>query len=246
VKKRTVFLCFLAAAIGSVVFAAEGPVPGGVPRLDHVFVIMMENHGYGQVVNNPNQPFINDMASLANTATNYFAVAHPSLTNYLEVVGGSNFGIQSDNSPDWHNFDCTTNLASGTTNTDTPASPNICPISGTGTDAATPAVDTTNETSGPPGLNNIDGTQSIPAAANTAGKTIADQLAAVGRTWKSYQESLPVTGADLVNNSDGVYTNNTNFSTILPALTPPLTSSDMVALYAVKHNPFAYFRRNFA
>jgi len=34
------------------------------------------------------------MRILANTATSYFAVAHPSLTNYLEVVGGSNFGVQ--------------------------------------------------------------------------------------------------------------------------------------------------------
>ncbi len=25
------------------------------------------------------------------------------LTNYLEVLGGSNFGVQSDNYPDWHN-----------------------------------------------------------------------------------------------------------------------------------------------
>ncbi len=28
----------------------------------------------------------------ANLATNYFAVAHPSLTNHLEIVGGSNLG----------------------------------------------------------------------------------------------------------------------------------------------------------
>jgi hypothetical protein len=242
VKKRTVLFGFLATTLGSIVFAAEGPVPVGVPRLDHVFVVMMENHGYGQVVNNPNMPFVNDMANLANTAGNYFAIAHPSLTNYLEVVGGSNFGVHSDNSPDWHNLGCTTNLSSGVANTDTPSSSNVCPIAGTGTDAATPAVDTTNETSGPPGLNNIDGTQSIAAAANTSGKTIADQLAALGRTWKSYQESLPVQGADLLNTSDGFYTNNTNFSAIMGTFTPPLTSSDLVALYAVKHNPFVYFR----
>ena len=213
-----------------------------MPHLDHVWVIMMENHGYSQVIGNPNCPYLNDYASLANTATNYFAIAHPSLTNYLETVGGSNFGVLTDNSPDWHNFGCTTNLASGTVATDTPASPNICPISGTGTDAATVAVDTTNETSGPPGVNNIDGTMSIPAAANTVGKTIADQLAENGRTWKSYQESLPVGGADLVNNSDGFYSNLTDFSKITPVLTPPLDSSGIVNLYAVKHNPFAYFR----
>jgi len=234
-------LCACLAIVATSAIAAEGPVPSGVPHLDHVWVIMMENHGIGQIVGNPNLPYINDLVSLTNTGTNYFAVAHPSLTNYLEVVGGSNFGVLSDNNPDWHNFSCTTNLASGTANTDVPASSAICPISGSGTDAATVAVDTTNETTGPPGVNNIDGTMSIPAAANTVGKTIADQLAEAGRTWKSYQESLPAGGADTINYSDGFFTNNTDFTAIKPALTPPLTSSGIVQLYASKHNPFVYF-----
>jgi hypothetical protein len=240
VNSRIVCLGLLGLA-GSAL-ASEGPVPVGMQHLDRVFVIMMENHGYAQIMNNPNLPFTNTLASLANIATNYFAIAHPSLTNYLEVVGGSNFGVHSDNYPDWHNFYCTPNLISGTVSTDVPASPNICPISGTGTDAATPAIDTTNETTGPPGVNNIDGTQSIAAAANTVGKTIADQLAEMGLTWKSYQESLPPQGADNVNYSDGFYSNTTNFSAFTPVLTPPLSASDIVFLYAVKHNPFAYFR----
>ena len=241
-RQRIVTLSLATAITASLAIAAEGPVPAGMPHLDHVWVIMMENHGYSQVVGNPNLPFTNSMMGLANIATNYFAIAHPSLTNYLEVVGGSNFGVHSDNYPDWHNFYCTPNLLSGTVSTDTPASPNVCPIAGVGTEAATPAVDTTNETTGPPGVNNIDGTQSLPAATNVSGKTIADQLAEMGGTWKSYQESLPVSGADGVNVSDGFYTNNTNFSVITPALTPPLSANDLVYLYAVKHNPFAYFR----
>ena len=57
--------------------------------------IMMENHGYSQVLNNPNLPYTNTLVGLANSATNYFAIAHPSLTNYLEVVGGSSFGVHS-------------------------------------------------------------------------------------------------------------------------------------------------------
>ena len=38
-----------------------------------------------------------------NVATNYFAVGNLSLTNYLEIVGGSNFGVRSDHAPDWDN-----------------------------------------------------------------------------------------------------------------------------------------------
>lgn len=241
-KATALALGLAVSAVAIPSWANEGPVPHGVPRVDHVFLIMMENHGFSQIINNPNAPFINKYATQANLGTNYFAVAHPSLTNYLEVAGGSNFGVLTDNYPDWHSTACTTNLASGTTATDTPASPLICPISGTGIDAETPAFDFTNETSGPPGEVNIDGVQSIPAASNTIGKTIGDQLAARHLSWKSYQESLPLTGADLINFSDGFFTNNTDFTTILPVLNPPLTQSNIVALYAAKHNPFVYFK----
>jgi hypothetical protein len=241
-KNLAITIGLTAIAFAGTVFAQEGRTPKGVPHLDHVFVIVMENHGYTQIVGNPNAPFINSYAKKANAATNYFAIAHPSLTNYLEVVGGSNFGVHTDNYPDWESSSCTTNLASGIPATDTPASGLICPIAGSGTDAATPAIDFTNETQGPPGTINIDGKQSIAADKDTVGKTIADQLVAAGKSWKSYQESLPPIGADKVNVSDGVYTNLTDFTKILPTLTPPLTSADLVFLYAVKHNPFAYFR----
>jgi hypothetical protein len=240
-KSKAIVLGCLAAAAMNSLYGAEGGSPGGIPRLDHVFVIMMENHSYSQILNNPNAPFINQLFNDANSATNYFAIAHPSLTNYLEVVGGSNFGVHTDGYPDWHSTVCTPNLASGIVATDNPPSPRVCPIVGEGTDAATPAVDTTNETTGPPGVNNIDGIQSIPAVTNTSGKTIADQLAEAGKTWKSYQESLPIQGADGIDYSDGFFTSKTDFTTIKPILTPPLTQSNVVLLYAVKHNPFAYF-----
>jgi phosphatidylinositol-3-phosphatase len=241
-KKAIAILSLLGIAAAGPVFAKEGRVPQGIPHLDHVFVIMMENHGYSQIMNNPNAPFINKLAHTGNLATNYFGIGHPSLTNYLEVVGGSNFGVQSDNSTDWHNASCSSNLATGVANTDNPASPNICPIWGMGSDAATPALDTINEVQGLPGEINIDGIQSIPAAYDISGKTIADQLVEARSNWKSYQEDLPVEGADFVNYSDGFYTNKTDFSKILPAQNPPLNSSEIVSLYAVKHNPFVYFR----
>jgi hypothetical protein len=149
--------------------------------------------------------------------------------------------VLSDNNSDWHNGACRTNLSSGIANTDNPASGDICPIRGVGTDAATPAMDFTNETQGPPGEVNIDGVASFAANPNTVGKSIADQLVDAGRTWKSYQESLPARGPNRVNNSDGFYSNLTDFSKIKPVLNPPLSSSDLVNLYAAKHNPFVYF-----
>jgi hypothetical protein len=239
--KKAAILCLLAAAVATTVGAQEGEVPKSIPHLDHVFVIMMENHGYSQIIGNPDTPFANSYAKSANSATNYFAVAHPSLTNYLEVAGGSNFGVHSDNNPDWHNATCTNNLASGVPNTDTPASPDVCPIDGIGTDAATPAIDCTNETTCTPGSNdgenNIDGVKSIPAAKNILGKTIADQLVAAGLSWKSYQESLPASGADGINFSDGFFTDKSNILAVLPN-----EGQGLLKLYAAKHNPFVYFR----
>jgi phosphatidylinositol-3-phosphatase len=250
---RKIVLSSVAACIAAgAAHAAEGPVPKGVPALDHVFVIMMENHAYGQIAGNPQAPFINGLMGRANLATNYFAIAHPSNTNYLEVVGGSNFNKLSDQYPDWHNTKCIPNIVPGQpTNTDVPNSGNACPIAGrNGRDAAIPVLDkTTNETSAPP-LTNIDGKLSIPADTKIDGISIADQLVAVGKSWKSYQEGLPIIGADGVNVSDGFYTiggNNSeeiNVTSDFAALSTtgnPVSASDVVYLYAVKHNPFVYF-----
>jgi phosphatidylinositol-3-phosphatase len=240
-KNKALFAALLAVALSCAAVAQVGPVPKGIPHLDHVFVIMMENHGYSQILNNPNARFLNSYARSANLATNYFAVAHPSLTNYLEAVGASNFAVLSDNDPDFHNSSCSPNLSTGIPNTDNPPSPSICPISGTGTDAATSLLDTTNEVQSLPGEINIDGAHFFAANPNTVGITIADQLVEANRTWKSYQESLPTSGPDLVTYSDGFFTNLTDFSKINPQLNPPLSQADVVKLYASKHNPFVYF-----
>jgi phosphatidylinositol-3-phosphatase len=236
-----------AATIVSPALANNDADSSKIPHLDHVFVIMMENHGYQQIIGNPNEPYLNSLIQngKVNFATNYFAVGHPSLTNYLEIVGGSNFGIRSDNSPDWGNTTCQPNIVAKTVNADGSNPPQgvnldpdsslgiICPISGSGTDADTPAVDDWNEI--PPAfLADIDGKKAVHPGP-TVGKTIADQLTEVGLSWKAYEESLPLGGAYGVDNSNGTVSNLSDF-TYLPK---PLTS--YTALYAVKHNPFAYF-----
>ena len=194
--------------------------------------------------------------SSANLATNYFAVAHPSLTNYLEVTGGSNFNNLSDQFPDWHDASCTPNMLSGITNVDvtqstfTSAVGAICPIAGSGgTDANIPVEDLTNNEGTPP-LTNLDGKVGIAPDTNIVGETIADELVAAHKSWKSYQEGLPIIGPDGVNVSDGYYTAggddalgnsvSTDFTT-LSTTGNSTSASDIVDLYAAKHDPFAYF-----
>src|SRR5437667_4904293 len=70
-----------------------------VPPFNHVFVVTMENHSYGQIVGSSSAPYINGLAKSYGLATNYRAVSHPSLPNYLALTGGSTFGITSDCAP---------------------------------------------------------------------------------------------------------------------------------------------------
>ena len=65
---KTIALAACLLALGSSAFAADA-APAAVNTLDHVFVIVMENHGYGQIITNPNAPFINAEAASANLAT---------------------------------------------------------------------------------------------------------------------------------------------------------------------------------
>jgi hypothetical protein len=237
-KLSSIALTLLASTTIGSAFAHEGHEPvSGVPRLDHVFVIMMENHGFQEIIGNPDMPFTNAEAAKANLAQNYFAIGHPSATNYLEIVGGSNFAILNDNHPVWHDTSCRPNIVSGIS-FDNGINGTPCVISGTGKDAPTPVLDTSNETSGPPGIVEIDGVHSFPAAP-TVGKTIADQLVAAHLTWKTYQESLPLSGADGVQASDGFFTDTTVFTAAEQAQGENNNAIDN--LYRQEHNPFVYF-----
>ncbi len=59
----------------------------------HVVVIVLENHEYDEVIGSAEAPFLNRLARRGALATGYFAITHPSLPNYLALLGGSTFGI---------------------------------------------------------------------------------------------------------------------------------------------------------
>ncbi len=63
-------------------------------------VIMMENETYSSVIGNGALPFLNGtLASHYLVLQQAFAVSHPSLPNYLDVLSGSTWGVSSDCSP---------------------------------------------------------------------------------------------------------------------------------------------------
>jgi hypothetical protein len=84
-----------AAGLGLSANASGGP---SVPRLDHVFVIMMENTSYQDLLNpaNHNTAFIQSLAHNYGLATNYYGVTHPSMPNYIAALSGSTWGSNSD------------------------------------------------------------------------------------------------------------------------------------------------------
>jgi len=68
---------------------------------DHVVWIMLENVGYS-VVGSPSAPYLNGLASECGLATNYRAISHPSLPNYIALTSGSTQGIADDGEPSTH------------------------------------------------------------------------------------------------------------------------------------------------
>ena len=67
-----------------------------VPRLDHVVVIVFENKERSQVLGSGQAPTPDRLAARYANLSNYHAVTHPSLPNYLALISGSTQGITDD------------------------------------------------------------------------------------------------------------------------------------------------------
>ena len=116
------FAVALALTVAIPATRAQDKKQDDVPKLDHVFVIVLENHnsftsfGSNGIIGNPQAPNITALWNKYNIATNYNAVWHPSLPNYLAMITGdwvatdviatghsyppgSTVGISDDDSP---------------------------------------------------------------------------------------------------------------------------------------------------
>lgn len=71
-------------------------------RYDHVLWIVMENKPTGRAVGSPESPELTSVARACAVATDYRAVSHPSLPNYLALTSGSTHGVTDDHGPDAH------------------------------------------------------------------------------------------------------------------------------------------------
>lgn len=165
------------AAAGAAVPAAAQPSSDAAAQTngqgqngpDHVFVIMMENHGYDQVIGNTaDAPYINSLAQRYNTATNYHGVTHPSMPNYLAAISGSTQGVWDDCKA---GADVTCAPEEFVPGTSDPGAAGLLTPAQVSSASATPHM--------------------------FSGKNIVDQLEGKGLSWKAYMESLPSTGSQV-------------------------------------------------
>lgn len=71
-----------------------------IPALNHVYLIVLENHGLASVLGDPGAPYLNSLIGRYGLAANYVAVARPSQPNYIALFGGSTKGIADNDNHD--------------------------------------------------------------------------------------------------------------------------------------------------
>jgi len=84
---------------------------GTLPPIKTVFIIMMENHQWSDIVSNSTAPYINQtLLPMASYCRQYYNPPnnHPSEANYVWLEAGSNLGIVDDNDA-YANHQSTTN-----------------------------------------------------------------------------------------------------------------------------------------
>ncbi len=109
-RRRSLLRTFVAsgatAVLAAAVVASVGPsaVLGPAQTVSssgapHVMVVMMENESESELIGNPEAPNVNALARQYGSATRSYAIGHPSLPNYLELISGSNYGTTDDGTP---------------------------------------------------------------------------------------------------------------------------------------------------
>ena len=65
-------------------------------RFRKIVVVIEENHGYSEVIGNPNMPYVNSLASNGALMIDSHGVTHPSEPNYFALFSGSTQGVAAD------------------------------------------------------------------------------------------------------------------------------------------------------
>jgi hypothetical protein len=89
----------IAALAAPLTVSTPAHAAAGLPKPDHLVVVIEENHSYSNIIGSSSAPYINSLASQGASFTQSFAVTHPSEPNYLALFAGTTEGLSSDSCP---------------------------------------------------------------------------------------------------------------------------------------------------
>jgi hypothetical protein len=192
----------------------------GIPRYDHIFIVMLENKATLSIRNSAFAPNINRYLNAGNQFTNYFATGNPSEPNYTALGGADDFGITDDSQ--WN-----------------------CDATGANAPQDLPLPD-----KNVPGLASspfaTTCTQSVGVNHNIVGKpNLFNAISSAGMTWRTYSESMNP-GQDFRTDSvtdsavvaqDHVYPPGTIAGNTTAIGDPQLQLPMPAGLYKTKHHP---------
>ena len=97
---RAIFLV-LSLVLAILIATVPSATQTTTPHIKTVWIILMENHNWSQIIGSKSAPYINSLLPKASHAEQFFNPPgiHPSLPNYLWLEAGTNFGILDDNPP---------------------------------------------------------------------------------------------------------------------------------------------------
>src|SRR5581483_3589168 len=90
-KVAGILACVLACIIGVGCGATGASAPITLPQgkqINHVVVVVLENHSFSEVIGNTSMPYLNNLASTYGLATQYYGDTHPSIGNYFMLTTG--------------------------------------------------------------------------------------------------------------------------------------------------------------
>ena len=82
-----------AVLIFTAVFAGSAAAAAGLPKYDHVLIIVEENKDFEQIIGNPRAPYLNKLAAEGTVLTRMFAEEHNSEGNYFWLFSGNNQNV---------------------------------------------------------------------------------------------------------------------------------------------------------
>ena len=67
-----------------------------IPDFAHIVILIFENKEYGTIISDKALPNFNHYAKSYTLLNAYYSPTHPSLPNYLALIGGDTFGVKND------------------------------------------------------------------------------------------------------------------------------------------------------